>query len=163
MKVSHVMRTPVTTVEPKETVHIAEGIMALGGFRHLPVVVDGELVGIVTDRDLLRAPAVLTHLHGIDDTRAAGRALRVEDLMSKPVVTVGPETALAEAADVMLRKGLGSLPVLERGSLVAILTRSDIMRGVARSGAESADGAAPTTALQVTLERPLHARGKEDS
>jgi len=99
MKVSHVMRMPVTTVEPKETVHIAEGIMALGGFRHLPVVVDGELVGIVTDRDLLRAPAVLTHLHGIDDTRAAGRALRVEDLMSKPVVTVGPETALAEAAD----------------------------------------------------------------
>jgi CBS domain-containing protein len=65
--------------------------------------------------------------------------------MSQTVVTVGPETPLPHAADLMVKNAVGSLPVLECGRLVGIVTRSDVLRWIARPPGEHVDrrGVAP--------------------
>jgi CBS domain-containing protein len=149
MKVKYYMSAPVTTISPDETVHVGDGIMSLGGFRHLPVVRGGELVGILTERDVLRAPGVLSSAHGVvEEPRAAAKALRVADLMSTAVVTVAPETSLPEAAEMFVAHGIGSLPVVEAGRLVGIMTRSDLLRMIA-----DLDSPAPRRESALAAER----------
>ena len=60
MRVKDVLTAPVMTVGRKEAVHVAKAIMRQSGFRRLPVAANGELIGIVTERDLHRAAAVLS-------------------------------------------------------------------------------------------------------
>jgi CBS domain-containing protein len=137
MRVKHVMSAPVTTVGRKEALHVAEAIMRQSGFRHLPVAANSELIGIVTERDLHRAADVLSH--GSEEAKADGRTALVEDVMSRTIVTVGPETPLPYAGELMLKNAVGSLPVLECGRLVGILTRSDVLRWIARPAGENVD------------------------
>jgi CBS domain-containing protein len=153
MRVKHVMSAPVTTVGRKEAVHVAEAIMRQSGFRHLPVAAKNELIGIVTERDLHRAADVLSRCS--EEAKADGRTALVEDVMSRTIVTAGPETPLTYAAELMLKNAVGSLPVLECGRLVGILTRSDVLRWIARSPGERADrrGVAPR---QLPRHRQSH-------
>jgi CBS domain-containing protein len=112
--------------------------------RHLPVVdAAGRLLGIVTDRDLrhhLFSPAVFPAL-GMTSIDTLLAAAQVADLMATDVVTVRPEQSLGEAAQVMLMKKVGSLPVIEAGRVVGILTETDMLRMIVRTdaGAECAE------------------------
>lgn len=137
MKVKHVMSAPVMTVGRKEGLHVAQAIMRQSGFRHLPVAVNSELLGIITERDLHRVADVLSD--GSNEAAASARISLVEDVMSRTIVTVGPETPLPHAAELMLKNAVGSLPVLECGRLVGILTRSDVLRWIARPPGEHVD------------------------
>jgi acetoin utilization protein AcuB len=143
MRVKHFMSSPVTTVGPKEAVCVAEAIMRQSGFRRLPVVSKGALIGMVTEGDLRNASAVLSR--GGVEAGADGTTVVVEDMMSRTVVTVGPETPMTHAAELMLKNAVGSLPVLECDGLVGILTKSDILRAIARLPGEGVDrrGVAP--------------------
>ena len=81
------------------------------------LVVDGDdLVGIITERDILKAVAVGTP---IDDTR-------ISEVMSKDVITVGPGTSLREAAKVMAERWIRHLPVVDNGKLVGVLSQRDL-------------------------------------
>jgi CBS domain-containing protein len=134
MRVKHLMSVPPATVAPGDSLHIADGIMSMGVVRHLPVVKDGELVGLVSQSDILRSPALLAPLFGLTvDSNAALRALRVEDAMSTPVLTIGPHASIQDAAARLLDHRVGCLPVLEDGKLVGIVTTSDLLRAVAHS------------------------------
>jgi acetoin utilization protein AcuB len=99
--------------------------------RHLPVVDDGELVGIVSDRDLrLAMPSPL----GAERPEFVALVERtpVEAIMARDVITVGPTDTLEDAAERMRRSRVGSLPVVDAaGALVGILTETDILHAFA--------------------------------
>lgn len=148
MRIRGLMRTPVSTVDPDASLHVAEGIMSLGGLRHLPVIDGSTLVGIVTHRDLLRAPFAVagTPLGLAADARAVLKALRVRDVMTREVVAIGPEAMVQEAADLLLEHRVGCLPVLDRGDLVGIVTTSDLLRAVVGPYRRGADSRVETSA-----------------
>lgn len=100
----------------------------------LPVVVDGRLVGIITDRDLRDAfPSVFASPPGArrkpQFVTTDPRTVTVEMVMTSNVTTVGPGDSIADAARLMRRQRIGALPVVEGERVVGILTRSDILDG----------------------------------
>lgn len=124
----HMARGPVT-IRSDALVRGAIGMMSTRKIRHLPVVDgDGQLVGIVTDRDLrqvLFSPALRARLGDVD---GAFNTTRVRDVMTWAVVTARPEMDLREAARLMHERKIGALPVVDRGRLVGIITESDILK-----------------------------------
>jgi acetoin utilization protein AcuB len=126
------MKRPVHVVKPLDSILHARELMERHRINQLPVVVDGKLVGIVTDRDLRDAlPSVF------EDAQYARRRPRktnidpanvhVEDVMTANVITLAPEDTVDHAARVMRRQRIGSVPIVEHGRLVGIVTRSDVL------------------------------------
>ncbi len=121
IKVADFMTRELVTVNEGDDLALAESILRLGGIRHLPVVHHGKLVGLVTQRDLLRS--------GASGGGPAARAILARDIMIHDVTTIGPETSLAHAAHLMLRHKYGCLPVCgPDGTLLGIITESDFVR-----------------------------------
>ena len=116
LAVREVMATHPITVRPHETARHAYQLMRDNRFRHLPVVEDGRLVGILSDRDL--RPVLLSP--------GLARA-RVRELMSEDITTVGPDTPIEEAASLLVVKKIGCLPVVAQGQLVGIVTETDLL------------------------------------
>ncbi len=114
MLVGKRMTAHPVTVAPNETLAVARDKMQAGHFRRLPVVQDEKLVGIVTDRDLR------PHLGHEERTR-------VTAAMTEELITVTPATTLESAAQLMLKRQIGGLPVVEDGKLAGIITTSDIL------------------------------------
>jgi acetoin utilization protein AcuB len=89
--------------------------MTVGKFRRVPVVQDGTLIGILTDRDLRQYV-------GVEERT------RVEAAMTETPLTIAPTATVEEATQLMLKHQLSGLPVLENGQLVGIITTSDILK-----------------------------------
>jgi acetoin utilization protein AcuB len=130
MKLERWMKHPVVTVKPRDTVRHARDVMERHRINQLPVVVDGRLVGIVTDRDLRDAfPSVFESAARRRQpvTGSDPDAIPVEDVMTPTVLTLAATDDMSEAARVMRRERIGALPIVERGRLLGILTRSDVL------------------------------------
>jgi acetoin utilization protein AcuB len=131
MLVSDWMHHPVHMVKPRDTIEHARQLMLQHRINQMPVVLKGELVGIVTDRDLRDAyPSVfdMAREDGKRDSRLAHpEKIDVESVMSHNTLSIGPSETLVDAATLMRTERIGSLPVLEDGKLVGILTRSDVL------------------------------------
>jgi acetoin utilization protein AcuB len=130
-RVSQIMSGNVITIDADASCHDAVTLMVRNKIRHLPVVgPHGLLRGIVTDRDLRH------HLFEPDVFRAIGfvpveqllSAVRVRQIMSAPVISIEPDAELEEAARVMREDKLGSLPVVDGGRIVGIITETDLLR-----------------------------------
>jgi acetoin utilization protein AcuB len=103
-----------------------------GGYRRLPVVRDGKLVGIVTDRDLKEAtPSKATTL-SVYELNYLLSKLTVKEVMTAPVMTIGPDDAIEEAALAMETHRVSGLPVVDHGKVVGILTITDLLRAFVR-------------------------------
>jgi acetoin utilization protein AcuB len=151
MKVKDVMTKHPITIDAAAPVGTAVDVMRTKHIRHLPVLDDTEtLVGIITDRDLRHA-ALAPALDEYLSVRAHRRvrrlsetleSLRVKDVMTWVVVTTGPEAPLTYAALIMFESRVGSLPVLEHGRLVGMLTEQDLVKALLREGtlAEFSEG-----------------------
>ena len=123
MLVKECMTRDPVTVRPESDPMAANMVLKYRGFRHLPVLdSEGKLVGIVDRADLEQflakagPPSVLKRQH------------RVEQVMTREVVTVTPDCPLEEAASEMVKHKIGSLPVVEDGILVGIITETDIFK-----------------------------------
>lgn len=117
-------------VSPHTTLPEALELMHKQRIRRLPVVSNGKLVGIVTNGDLRGAqPSEATSLSVYEVTYLLNK-VTLERLMAKNVITVTPSTTIGEAAQLMLRHKIASLPVIDNDQVVGILTESDIFRMV---------------------------------
>jgi acetoin utilization protein AcuB len=139
MNVRDVMTPDPITIEPQAAVGTAIAVMIERGVRHLPVVDDdGRLVGIVTDRDVRGAamlPELAEHLsvtarRRLLDLGARLDDLRVRDVMSWSPVTIGPDAPVHVAAALMFERRVGSLPVVDGGRVVGIVTERDVLKTV---------------------------------
>jgi acetoin utilization protein AcuB len=127
MRVADCMRWPVVTISSHTTVPVAERVMRERGIRHLPVVDDGALRGMISARDIARAlPSPATSLARHEVTGLLDR-LTAEEIMSRPVVVVEPGRALEDAVRLMRVEGIRALPVTEAGRLVGLLTEADVL------------------------------------
>ena len=129
MTVRELMSTELVTLTEDETLAHAQRCMARGRIRHLPVVRDGKLVGLLTHRDLLAASfSIFAEVDRGEQRRIFGTVTVVE-AMHRDVVTVSPELAVREAARILLENKYGCLPVVDRaGDLLGIVTEADFLR-----------------------------------
>lgn len=146
MLVQDIMTSQVVTVSPKAMIREAAHLMRQHAVTALPVVTDGgKLVGIVTEIDLItrhappRQPQYIPLLWGLipmrlDDYSTYKEQVRhilavfVEQLMTQDPATVTPTDTIGRAAELMIRPGHRSLPVMQDGKLVGIVTRTDLVR-----------------------------------
>ena len=125
------MGSPVT-LKSEDTLDLANDIISLGRIRHIPVVKDGTLVGLLSERDLIGAAA--TEIFGLKQKRKSAllKTVLIKDVMKKRVISVKPDTPIKDAAHLMADKKIGCVPVIENGALVGLLTTTDILRYVER-------------------------------
>ncbi len=129
MLARHFMTTDLFTLSPEQPCREALAEFKRRRIRRAPVVAGGKLFGIVSERDLLR---VLPGTCGEASTTAGedGMEVPVRDIMIANMATVGPNDPLAKAADLMLKKRIGGLPVLQDGKLKGIITESDVFKAL---------------------------------
>lgn len=130
-QVRDIMQTKPVTISASERLSTVEDIMTLGHVRHMPVVQGGQLVGVVSERDLLRASLSILSEHRDEERRAFLNVVEIARVMSTPPIVVEPGAPIEEAALVMAEKKIGCLPVLEGDELVGMLTETDVLRWVA--------------------------------
>lgn len=131
MRVRDLMTAKPITVDPETPMLEARQRMVEERFRHLVVVEDARVVGIVTDRDIrLNLPSPATSL-SVWELNFLLSKLTVGGVMSRAVLVVDPERPIADAARIMMEHKIGALPVVENGRLVGIVTESDFVRAMA--------------------------------
>jgi CBS domain-containing protein len=128
MRVSEWMTPAPITVTPSTPIPRIQELMVYRRIRHLPVVEDGRLVGIITDRDVRTVQASPATSLAVREMHYLLDRLTVRAVMTRPVITVAPHEPLAEAVRLMLENRIGGLPVTEGERLVGILTEVDLLR-----------------------------------
>lgn len=124
-KVREHMSAHVFQVAPEELIRVAWHLMREKHIRHLVVLKNDILQGILSERDLL---AGITW----DAAGPQGIQQHVRHIMTTRVATVEPEASVAEAAQRMLDRKIGALPVLDHGHLAGIITETDLLRALVR-------------------------------
>jgi len=124
------MTPDVLTATPGTTIAEALNVTRAHRIRHLPVLEDERLVGLVTERDLrLAMPPIWAEQR--DELKRALHTRTVGEVMVRGPVTATPDTPIEEAARLMYDNRIGSLPILEEDRLVGILTETDLLRALA--------------------------------
>jgi len=129
--VGAVMTTDPVTLQLNDTLRLADEKMNLIQVRHFPVFDGEKLVGIIDQDDLLHASMASLVRHPKDKVRAALGAVAVKDFM-KAAITVARETSIYDAASMMVDRGIECLLVVEGDKLVGLVTRSDLLRELAK-------------------------------
>ena len=122
MKAMQAMTRDIICIHPQDALEVAHDIMGEWDIRHLPVVEDGRLVGILSDRDVL--------LHSSQATRGEWdiEELDVGEVMTPNPITCTPTDTIAHIATVMTERKIDSLPVVEEdGELVGLITSTDLL------------------------------------
>ena len=142
------MTREVVTVTPMTSLREAAGMLATQGISGVPVVnAANEVVGVLSEADIVIKAGgevarkgllgwLLESDFGLEDKI---RAKAVGDAMTAPAVTISPKRPVYEAARLMVEQDVNRLPVVEKGTLVGIVTRADVVRAFTRSDAELAD------------------------
>jgi CBS domain-containing membrane protein len=121
-------------VRPDDDLTRVYDLMTTGNFRHLPVVEeDDRVIGLVSQRDLLRGALGQAMELPMSVQRELLRGASVQDIMVREPETVDPDLPAAEAGELMMAHKMGCLPVVEGGRLVGILTEADFVRHVVTS------------------------------
>jgi acetoin utilization protein AcuB len=125
--VEDIMTRKPLTVNPETTLEEVIGLMKSRHCLHMPVVDEGRLVGIITDRDLRLAMNSPLVLHERADDLALLKVATAGVTMTSKPLTISPESPATLAAKLMRKHKFGALPVVAEGKLVGIVTVSDIL------------------------------------
>ena len=121
------MTVKVQSLSSNDRLLDAALLMRSSHFRHIPIVDDGELVGILTDRDIQRcAPSLLARVSA-EEYNAVFEETPISRVMTRGPVQISPDARLGDAAALLREKKLGCLPVVEKGKLVGIITKADML------------------------------------
>ena len=128
--VSEIMMGSPVTLKPGDTLDLANDIISLGRIRHIPVVENDKLIGIISERDLIGAAT--SRIFGLKQKSKSAllKSVLIKEIMRKRVVTVKPNTPIKDAAHLMADKKIGCVPVIESGALVGLVTTTDVLRYV---------------------------------
>jgi acetoin utilization protein AcuB len=122
------MSQPVITVPPEMSLPDCLKLMKQERIRRTPVVEDGRLIGIVSDKDLLNAsPSDATSLSVWEISYLVNK-IKVRDVMTKEVLTIQENMPVEEAARIMVDNKVGGLPVMDNGDLVGLITETDLFK-----------------------------------
>jgi acetoin utilization protein AcuB len=128
MYVGRIMRKHLVTVPPDTNLRKAKEIIQEKRINHLLVVnKDGDLVGIVSDRDVKQSWASPATALSIHELNYLLNQLTVETIMVKKIITISPGTTIERAAYIMQENRINALPVIESEKLVGIITSTDVM------------------------------------
>ena len=129
-RVRDYMTADPQTLDVDSTLLDAVLLMRRSDLRHIPILENGRVVGIITDRDVARfAPSILVTLSPQDYNRVF-EDTPVAKVMTRKLVSTTPEMKLSEAVDLIYGQKLGCLPVLEGERLVGIITVVDMLRAL---------------------------------
>ncbi len=128
MKVAAIMSRKVVSISADDTLRIVKEIMEHGSVRHLPVVRGGELIGVVSQRDLLKAS--LSNVMGLpaEEQSLFLEGVSITEVMSQPPITIQEQASVQEAAKLMAGRKIGCLPVMKGDDFVGIVTETDVLR-----------------------------------
>jgi acetoin utilization protein AcuB len=130
MYVSDWMTKKVIILYPDDYLSDAISMMKVHGIKHLPVLKNNKLKGIISDRDIKEySPSKATALDIYEIHYLLAKTM-IKDVMKVKVVTTAPDVPVEEAAMIMLDRNIGCLPVLEQGQLVGIISDKDIFRAL---------------------------------
>ncbi len=126
--VSKIMATDVVALDRNASLGSAKDIMDRRRLRHFPVVENGNVVGVVSQRDLFRAS--LASMLGYEERtkKAFLDNLSIKGIMSDPPITVTADTGISEAARLMVEKKVGCLPVVDGNRLIGLVTDTDFLK-----------------------------------
>ena len=132
MYVRDLMQAEVVTLNSSDSLGLADDIMRLGRIRHMPVVDEERVVGIISQRDLFRSA-----ISSVLEFRPASERewlaqIRVTEIMNAPVQTISPDASIQTAVRQMVDQRIGCLPVVENEELVGLLSETDCMRYLVR-------------------------------
>jgi len=133
LKVRDIMSTDLVTLKEDDDLGLAENVMRFGRIRHLPVVKNGKLVGLVTHRDILSAQVSSLADISVEDVNELKVSIPASEIMKKDVETVGPDDPVLKAAKILKRNKYGCLPVVNDSKLVGIITEADFIDLVIRA------------------------------
>jgi acetoin utilization protein AcuB len=145
MRVIDFMHTKVFTVEEDDLIDRVFFLLHYEKIRHLPVVNRrGEVIGIVSDRDLYKSLGPKENSNLIegrgDHTALHVVSHKVRHIMHRHVLTIGPNDKLSEAAAIMAKHRVGALPVVKSNKLVGIITSTDLLRILSKMDAALEQG-----------------------
>jgi len=129
MIVNEIMTTKVITIEMDATLGQIQKIFEKHKFHHLLIVEDGELIGIISDRDVLKE--ISPHVNTISEDSRARQTLKkkAHQIMSRKLITVESDTLVDDAASIMFKKNISCLPVVSpSGNIDGILSWKDILK-----------------------------------
>lgn len=163
MKVSAIMTTGPHVVAPQTSPEEAMQCMDLHRIRHLPVVEEGRLVGVVSNRDLLQATG-WPPPPGMAEPPTEKTGPGLEGVMQTAVITLTPDDSVVDAAIQLVSRSIGCLPVVEGESLVGLVTERDLLAELLRlsreegAGGEGAKGEADPEVARVMSHQPITVR-----
>lgn len=128
MLVKESMSTDLITLSPDDNLRKAHQLIKEYGLRRFPVIENGKLVGIVTDRDVRQADMSSAVVQERRYVEYILDRIQVRGIMTPNPITVTPDTPIEEAARLILENKIGGLPVVEEGELVGIITETDLIR-----------------------------------
>jgi CBS domain-containing protein len=129
-KVREIMQKNIHAVSPEDRVIHARRKMINEDIARLPVIDHGKLVGMISDTEIAFALADVKKHFSLGRQKYRLDNLLVEDVMKSPAIWTETSTTVADATKIMLKKNIGSLPLLERNKIVGIVTRTDLLKTV---------------------------------
>lgn len=127
IQVADWMSEGVLAVEVFDSIAVARQVMAKHRVNQLPVLDNDNLIGIVTDRDIRDAYPTSMMINRTEEIDKFAEKITVEEVMTRDIFVVQPETPLDKAVSLLRKHRIGSLPVVKNKQLVGIVTRSDIL------------------------------------
>ena len=128
MLVKEIMKTQLVTLNADSKLGFANDIMYLGRIRHLPVVKGENIVGILTQRDLYRA-SLTSLLTNWKENKEFLDSIKVSEVMARNVITTTSDITIEEAAQIMIDKKVGCLPIVkDKNKLIGLITETDVLQ-----------------------------------